>query len=172
MITARLVRRQTAAAKTMLDRIAVELPMAVEIIIQRIDNGGDDIDTGPVAEDAGVRSKGGHSDPTADAAISRATAQAHWLDDINDQLATLALTLRLLLEPCSREVVSASNREPHPRCSGGSTVDEWTRPDCTDFVSYQMRADGSYSYRGDGLCDACRMRKHRYERLTTVGNDL
>ena len=167
-ITARLARRQTAAAKTMLDRIAVELPLAIDIIVTRIDTGGGDIDRGPVAEDAGIRSKGGHSDPTADAAISRASQQAHYLDDIADQLATLALTLRLLLEPCSREVVSAANLEKHPRCSGGGTVDEWTRPDCEEFVGYSIRADGSLSYRGDGLCDSCRMRRHRHERAAEV----
>ena len=161
-ITAKLARRQTAAAKTMLDRIATELPMAVDIISRRIDTGGGDVDRGPVAEDAGIRSKGGHSDPTADTALARTTAQERYLDDIADQLATLALTLRLLLEPCSREVVSAANAEEHPRCTGGNGVEEWTRPDCTEYASYQIRNDGSYSYRTDGLCDACRMRRSRW----------
>ena len=162
-ITARLARRQTTAAKTMLDRIAVELPMAVDIICRRIVDGDDTDDDGPKAEDAGIRSKGGHSDPTADAALGHVVGQQRYLDDIADQLATLALTLRLLLEPCTREVVSAANAEEHPRCSGGQGVDEWTRPTCTEYVTYNIRGDGSYSYRTDSLCNACRVRRHRWE---------
>lgn len=161
-ITAKHARRQTAAAQTMMNRIAAELPIAIGAIHRRIDEGGTDDDRGPVAEDAGIRSKGGHTDPTGDTAIARASAQERHLDDIADQLATLALTLRLLLEPCSREVVSAANAEEHPRCTGGSGVEEWTRPDCTAYVDYTLRNDGSYSYRQDGLCGACRMRRHRW----------
>ena len=167
-VTARIVRRQTLAAKSMLDRVAVELPLAVDIITRRIDAGGGDRDDGPVAEDAGIRSKGGHSDPTADAALARVTAQQRYLDDIDDQLRTLALTLRLLLEPCSREVVSAATREDHPRCTGGGSVEEWTRPDCTNYVDYSIRSDGSYSYRQDGLCGACRMARRRWEKAQEV----
>ena len=162
-ITARQAQRQTAAAKTMLDRITTELPLAINIITARINNGGD-IDHGPQPEDAGRRSQGAHTDPTADTALAKIGGQQRWLDDINDQLHTLALTLRLLLEPCTREVITAANAEPHPRCTGGNTIDDWTRPDCPEYTSYNIRADGSYSYRADGLCDACRMRKWRHER--------
>ena len=163
-ITARLARRQLAASKTMFDRIAVELPMAIDIIATRIDIGGGDVDRGPVAEDAGIRSLGGHTDPTADTAIARVGAHERWLVDIEDQLRTLALTLRLLVEPCSREVVSAASLEPHPRCSGGSGhgVEEWTRPDCGEYVEHDRRPDGSYSYRSHGLCIACRKRRDRW----------
>ena len=163
-ITARLARRQLSASKSMFDRIVTELPMAVDIIARRIDTGGGDVDRGPVAEDAGIRSKGDHTDPTADTALARVGAHERWLVDIEDQLRTLALTLRLLVEPCSREVVSAANMEDHPRCGGGGGVEEWTRPDCENYVDYGIRADGSYSYRSDGLCTGCRTRKYRWER--------
>jgi hypothetical protein len=162
-ITARLARRQLSAARTLFDRIHDELPLAIDIIHVRVDRGGSPDDDRPRADDAGIRSIGGHTDPTGDAAISRVTAHEHWLADIEDQLRTLALTLRLLVEPCSREVASAAGSEPHPRCSGGSTVEEWTRPDCTAFVDYSVRTDGSYSYRQDGLCTSCRVAKHRWQ---------
>ena len=164
-ITARHARRQLSASRTMLDRITVELPLAIDIIAHRIEHGTPVDDDRPKREDAGIRGKGGHSDPTGDTACARAAGSERWLDDIGDQLATLALTLRLLIEPCSREVISAANSEDHPRSNGGSGVDEWTRPDCTDYVSYQIRpTDGSYSYRSDGRCDASLMRRYRWER--------
>ncbi len=140
------------------------LPLAVHEIHRAIDTGAIHDTDRQTREDAGIRGKGGHSDPTADAAIARTGDHERWLSDVEDNLATLALAAANLCAIVNRWVQSAANSEPHPRCSGGSTVDPWTRPDCTEWVAYSVRADGSYSYRGDGLCDRCRMAKHRFER--------
>jgi hypothetical protein len=157
-ITARYAARRLHAIQQMVDKLEV-LPLAISEIHRAIDTGPD---AGPQAEDAGVRSKGSHGDPTADVAIRRTNAAERHLDDVEANLATLALAAGNLVDVVARWTVSAANKEKHPRCSGGGTVEPWTRPDCTNFVSYQIRADGGYSYRGDGLCDACRMRRHRW----------
>jgi hypothetical protein len=162
-ITAKQTSTRVRATMTLVDKLTA-LPLAVAEIHRAIDDGLEPTDDRPKREDAGIRSKGGHSDPTGDTAISRVAAHEHHLQDIEDNLATLALAAGNLCDIVGRWVVSAANAEQHPRCNGGQGVDAWTRPDCTEYVSYSVRADGSLSYRGDGLCDSCRMRKHRHDR--------
>lgn len=60
-------------------------------------------------------------------------------------------------------VVDAAAVE-HTTCSGGPPHLEWSKPGCGNWVAYSILEDGSISERGDGLCDACRMRKSRHER--------
>jgi hypothetical protein len=168
-ITAKQTSTRIHAIRQLVDKLTA-LPLAVGEIHRAIDLGVADqrADDRQRAEDAGIRSKGGHSDPTADAAISRVLTNERHLDDVEANLATLALAAGNLCDVVSRWVRSAASLEAHPRCSGGGTVDEWTRPDCTNYVSYQLAADSSYRYRGDGLCDACRMRKYRHEQRADV----
>ena len=159
-ITARQTSTRIRAATTLVNKLSA-LPLAVGEIHRAIDDGNiRDNDRGH-REDAGIRSKNTHTDPTADTAIARTAAHERYLADIEDNLATLALAAGNLCHIVNRWVVSAANREEHPRCNGGAGVEAWTRPDCTDYVTYDLRTDGSYSYRQDGLCNACRVRRHR-----------
>jgi CheY-like chemotaxis protein len=80
--------------------------------------------------------------------------------DIETALESLKITTALMVSWCEEH---APVIVEHPRCTGGRTVDEWSRPDCTELVDYSTRADGSVSYRGDGLCVACRKRRQRWE---------
>ena len=169
-ITARQTSTRIHAIRQLVDKLTA-LPLAVGEIHRAIDDGTiNDRDDRQRAEDAGIRSKGGISDPTGERAIQHATAIERHLDDVEANLATLALAAGNLCDVVSRWVQSAVNREEHPRCSGGSGhgVADWTKPECEDYVGYQVRSDGSYSYRSDGLCDSCRVRKHRYERAQEV----
>lgn len=165
-ITARQTSTRIRAIATLVAKLDA-LPLAVGEIHRAIDLGDPNAADRPRAEDvAGIRSKGGHSDPTADAALKAVAGHDRWLADVEDNLATLALAAGNLCDVVSRWVRSAVNEEPHPRCSGGSGhgVADWTKPDCDNYRSYSVAADGSFHYRGDGLCDACRMRKYRFER--------
>ena len=134
------------------------LPLAVAEIHRHIGDGPD----AARAEDAGVRSIGGHSDPTGERAVALAATHERLLEDIEANLATLALAAGNLVDEVNRWVMSAANREEHPRCTGGSGVEAWTRPDCTEFVMHRQRDDGTYSYNRDGLCWGCYQRRRRY----------
>ena len=162
-ITARQTSTRIRAVSQLVDKLAA-LPLAVGEIHRAIDLGTADqrTDDRQRAEDAGIRSRNSISDPTGERAIANVTAYERHLDDVEANLATLALAAGNLCDVVSRWVASAANREEHPRCSGGQTVDPWTRPDCTNYVDYNVRSDGSFSYRQDGLCVACRSAKHRW----------
>lgn len=164
-ITARQTSTRIHAARQLVDKLAA-LPLAVAEIHRAIDAGGPNVDDRPKAEDAGIRGVGHISDPTAQTALSRLTAYERHLDDVETHMRQLAASAGFLCDVVSRWVASAANREEHPRCTGGSVgghaVEEWTDPTCSDYVSYRVRDDGTLSYRGDGLCDACRMRRHRW----------
>jgi len=115
----------------------------------------------PVAEDAGIRGKGGHGDPTADAAISRVNVDERVFELMEANVATLALAVENLTLFCEKWDARPID---HPRCNAGrDSVEEWARPDCGELAGYTTRNDGSISMRADGLCDACRMRKSRHE---------
>ena len=165
VLTVRYTSRPLSTTPALLERIVVNLPKAVAAIHEHIDNGNTPDDDRPKPDDAGIRGKGDHSDPTADAALAHVAAYEHHLDDIEARLATLTLTLGLLLQDCDRWV--ARPTLPKLRCSGGRTIDEWSRPDCTEWVPETSR--GSGVLRGDGLCDACRVRKSRWERRQAEG---
>lgn len=156
-ITARHARRQIEAACTLLGNLTPRIAQGIHNAHIAIDGGGD-FDR---PEDAGIRGKGWISDPTAQQALGRIATHERTLDDIETALETLRLTVQLM---ASWVDLHAPVVVEHARCSGGRTVDAWSRPDCTELVDYSVRADGSVSLRGDGLCAACRMRKHRHER--------
>ena len=159
-ITARQTSTRVRATMMLVDKLAA-LPVAVAAIHLAIDDGTERDDDRQRAEDAGIRSKNGIGDPTGEAAIARVAKHERHLTDIEDNLATLALAAGNLCDIVNRWVTSA-NLAPAVRCSGGRTTDEWTRPDCTDWVPETSK--GSGVLRGDGLCDACRMAKSRFER--------
>jgi hypothetical protein len=115
----------------------------------------------PVAEDAGIRGKGGHSDPTADQAIAGIGIHERVFELMLANIATLELAVSNLTQFC--EQWAPERLDDHPRCNAGrDSVQPWARPDCPNFAAYTKRPDGSLSMRSDGLCDACRMRKSRH----------
>jgi len=153
------VHAQITAASTILSDLVDRLPRAVHSAnLAIIDPVGSDR---PRAEDAGVRSKGDHTDPTADTAIGRTVRRDHILSDLVDQMASLALTLSLLVDFTNRwnaaDVVAT-------RCSGGRTIDDWSRPDCGNNVEADRGDDGKYRERGHGLCATCRRRRDDWKR--------
>jgi len=153
------VHAQITAASTILSDLVTRLPRAVHsanlAIIDPVQSDR------PRAEDAGVRSKGDHTDPTADTALGRAVRGEHILGDLGDQLSSLALTLSLLVTFADRwnavDVVAT-------RCSGGRTIDDWSRPDCGNNVEADRGNDGTYRERGHGLCATCRRRRDDWNR--------
>ena len=111
----------------------------------------------PVAEDAGIRSKGHISDPTAAAAISGIGIDERVFELMLANVATLELAVSNLTQFCERWAPEAGIRT---RCHGGRTVDEWSDPTCHNWA--ELTAAGNT--RGDGLCAACRKRRERWER--------
>ena len=155
-LTTSRARRQIEASCTLLANITPRIVQGIHNAQIAIDGGGDN----PRREDAGRRSIGTTSDPTAQQALGRLATRERDLDDIETALDSLRVTTALMVawvEEHAPVIVE------HPRCTGGRTVDEWSRPDCTELVDYSTRADGSVSYRGDGLCVACRKRRQRWE---------
>ena len=154
-ITARQTSTRIRATIMLVDKLTA-LPLAVAEIHRAIELGTDRDDDRPRRDDAGIRSKGGHTDPTADAAIARVAAHERHLADIEDNMATLALAAGNLCDILSRWVIP-KDVPPAVYCSG-----EWSQPDCGNIVPETAR--GSGTLRGDGLCDRCRMAKSRHER--------
>ena len=153
------VHAQITAASTILSDLVDRLPRAVHSAnLAVIDPVQSDR---PRAEDAGVRSKGDHTDPTADTAIGRTVRRDNILGDLADQLSSLALALEPLVEFANKwnavDVVAT-------RCSGGRTVDDWSRPDCGNNVEADRGDDGKYRERGHGLCATCRRRRDDWKR--------
>jgi hypothetical protein len=111
----------------------------------------------PQAEDAGIRSKGHHSDPTADRAISGIGIDERVFELMYANVDTLELALANLVQFCERWAPVEGDRT---RCHGGRTVDEWSDPTCHNWA--ELTAAGNT--RGDGLCSACRKRRERWER--------
>ena len=148
----RQVAARTTAAAGVLNDLVARLPVAVHNA-GRADHDHDR----PRGEDAGVRSKGSHSDPTAAAALGR-VSHDH-LGDVVDQLDSLALTLALLTSFAERwDKVTVKAQ----RCSGGRTVEDWSRPNCGEWVETYRTADGKQHERAHGLCVGCRRRRDRW----------
>ena len=152
-------RAQITASHTILTSLLERLPRAVHAAnLAVIDPVQSDR---PRAEDAGIRSRGDHTDPTADTAIGRTVRRDNILSDLVDQMASLALTLSLLVDFTNRwnavDVVAT-------RCSGGRTIDDWSRPDCGNNVEADRGDDGKYRERGHGLCATCRRRRDDWKR--------
>jgi hypothetical protein len=160
-ITARHARRQIEASCTLIGNITPRIVQGIHNAHVALDGGGDH----EHREDAGIRGKGWISDPTAQQALGRIATHERILDDIETALETLRVTTALMVTWVEAHAPVVTD---HPRCTGGSGVQEWTRPDCTNWVAEYTRPDGSKGLRGDGLCDACRMAKHRYEKAQDV----
>lgn len=155
-INPKKIRAQVAAHATLLEGLAPRLAVAIHNAnLAALDPKS--LDQRPRPADAGIRSIGAISDPTADQAL-----QAIGIDDrIFDLFAAHMETLRL----ATAHLVSfAEEWAPvlgeRTRCHGGRTVDAWSDPTCTNWAA--LTAAGRP--RGDGLCDACRKRKERHER--------
>ena len=160
MITSSKVHSQLAAAGVIIANLSQRLPQAVtNARLAALDPKS--INDRPVAEDAGIRSKGGHSDPTCDQALSEIGYDERVFELFEANLDTLKLCLTNLLK--FAEDWAAPPAVDHPLCNAGrDSVQEWARPDCNNLAAYQTYPDGRTVLRGDGLCDACRMKKHRY----------
>ena len=155
-VTSSKARQQIEATCTLLGNLTPRIVQGIHNAQIAIDGGGDH----DRPEDAGIRGKGMISDPTARQALGRLATRERVLDDIETALETMRITVGLMVKWCE---LHAPIVVEHPRCSGGRTVDAWSRPDCTELVDYSTRADGSIAYRGDSLCVACRRRKQRFE---------
>lgn len=158
-ITPRRTRTQIAASASVLESLARRLPAAVHAAHQAINHPELEHDK-PRPEQTGTR-KGWITDPTGETAIARHARESRILDDLDQQLESLKLTLILLTGFADRW---APNEGVRTRCHGGRTVDEWSDPSCTNWAETWMRADGTEAVRGDGLCATCRKRKERHER--------
>ena len=154
------VHAQITAASTILSDLVDRLPRAVHSANLSVTQPDRDDDK-PEREDAGIRSKGEHSDPTGNIAVGQMTHRDNILSDLVDQMASLALTLSLLVEFANKwnavDVVAT-------RCSGGRTIDDWSRPDCGNNVEADRGDDGKYRERGHGLCATCRRRRDDWKR--------
>jgi len=111
----------------------------------------------PIPEDAGIRSKGGHTDPTAQQALAWIGLDARIFEHMETNIANLEAAVAGLVKFCERW---APNTGARVRCHGGRTVDAWSDPTCTNWAAESSPG----TPRGDGLCDACRMRRSRSER--------
>ena len=155
-ITPTRVRTTLTASSLLLDGLNLRLVHAVtNAKLAQTDPGGPD--DKPRAEDAGIRGKGGHGDPTADAAIRGLGWDDRVFDDLEAHLDTLKLSLALLTTFADHWAPNLGNRA---RCAGGRTVDEWSDPTCENWA--ELTAAGNT--RGDGLCSRCRKAKERFER--------
>lgn len=112
--------------------------------------------------DFNVRSKGGISDPTANAALARTTGTgtgyrlADHVQRLEQCIATAAAELGEALAIVNRLLPPPGVT---PRCSGGAGLDghlSWGDPTCANVP------DGRPSY--SGMCNACYQRRARWQR--------
>ena len=156
MITSIKVHTQLAAAGVIIANLSQRLPQAVtNARLAALDPKS--INDRPVAEDAGIRGKGGHSDPTCDQALSEIGYDERVFELFEANLDTLKLCLTNLIQFSDQWAPNAGVRI---RCHGGRTVDEWSDPTCSNWA--ELTASGNM--RGDGLCSSCRKRRDRWER--------
>jgi hypothetical protein len=166
-ITARHAARRLQRLQPVVAQVADTIAETVTAIRQQID---DDRAGKPRAEDVGIRGLNWISRPTEDAAVanieaSRSSLPSRHLDALADDINELVAIVGRLAATCERYTYSGrpTDLEPDPRCSGGKGhgVADWVRPDCENPAA---RHPGTDRLRGDGLCDACRMAKSRWER--------
>jgi len=156
--------RHTSTRVHTVGSAAVDLADRLLIAITNANHAAQDpksLDDHPKGEDAGIRGKGEHSDPTARQALASIGIDERVFELMLANVATLELALSNLVQFC--EQWAPVRGDDHPRCNAGrDSVQEWARPDCQNFAAYTTRPDGSLSMRSDGLSDSCRMRKSRY----------
>lgn len=159
MITPRNAHTSLDASASLLRSIAPRVAQGIGTCRLMIESGGD-LDR---REDAGVRGKNWITDPTGETAIARMATYERTLEDVEQYLDSIRASLSLLTAWCDK---FAPRVTEHPRChaTGADSVAPWARPECTELVAYSIRNDGSVSYRGDGLCESCRLRKGRHDR--------
>jgi hypothetical protein len=166
-ITARHAQRRATNTLEVVEQIADTIADTITAIRTAID---DERAGKPKAEDVGIRGIGWIGRPTEDAAIANldhgATSYAmRQMDAIAADLDDLVKAATRLAGHCQRWTYSGRPEDlaPDPRCSGGKGhgVADWVRPDCDNPAA---RIPGTTRLRGDGLCDACRVRKSRYDR--------
>jgi len=118
--------------------------------------------------DFNVRSKGGHSDPTANAALTRTTGTGPGYN-LADQIQLLEQNIAIAAQALGEAITVVDRLMPPPgvtpRCSGGAGLDghlEWGDPGCTKVP------DGRPSRQG--MCDACYQRLDRWRRVPRTEN--
>jgi hypothetical protein len=158
-ITPKHVRTSMDASATVLRNLAPRIAEGVGTCHLMIESGGD-LER---REDAGVRGKNWITDPTGQTALARLATYERTVEDVEQYIDTLRITITLLTKWAEKHAPTTTERT---RChaSGPDSVAPWARPDCTELVGYYIRNDGTRSDRGDGLCDRCRQAKGRYER--------
>jgi hypothetical protein len=133
---------QIHAARTILERLD-RLPDAVSNALLAVQSVHAKIDT------MGRRQQGVISDPTQSAALGQIERYEREVENLDDQLRTLALTLSLLRDFMETWAPVAVD---HPKCVTAG---------CGAYVEHSVRNDGSISYRGTGTCVNCRRRAER-----------
>lgn len=152
-------QRDIAGALALLANLERRLPPAIHAAQQAVVH-PELVDDRERAEQTGKR-KGWITDPTGEAAIGITIREERYLELLEGQLATLALTVALITRFAEQWCPILGERI---RCTGGRSVEEWSNPNCNNWAATYMRNDGTEATRGDGLCDACRKRKERHER--------
>ena len=154
-VNPRRVHARVHAASTILADLVDRLPEAVRNALL------ESLDPAPAGnvEEVHTHRKGWIADPTGERATSRAQRNESVVGDLTDQLDTLALTLSLLLRFVERWAPTVTVAT---RCSGGRTVDDWSRPDCGELVETYRDNAGVVHERGHGLCANCRKRRDRF----------
>jgi hypothetical protein len=163
MITPRHAHTTIDASASVLRNLAPRIAQGIGTCRLMIETGGD-LER---REDAGVRGKNWITDPTGQTALARLATYERTLEDVEQYMDTIRTSIALLTQWAEKHAPMVTQ---HPRChaSGPDSVAEWARPDCENLIAYQVRPDGSISYRGDGLCDRCRMAKSRHNRQNDV----
>ena len=157
------VHAQITAAHTILSDLVDRLPRAVHSAnLAVIDPVQSDR---PRAEDAGVRSKGDHTDPTADTAIGRTVRRDNILSDLGGQMASLALTLSLLVDFTNRwsprDTVGGDYRRCGAHTPRPDTVADWFDATC-ERPAMGRGGAGAWHWDSHGLCEACYQRRRRH----------
>jgi hypothetical protein len=158
-ITPRNAHTSLEASATFLKAIAPRVAQGIGTCRLMIETGGD-LER---REDAGIRGKGWITDPTGQTALARLQTHERTLEDVEQHLDTLRLTIALLTAWADKYAPRVTE---HPRChaSGTESVEPWALPECSRNAGYKVRNDGTISYYSDGLCDRCRMAKSRWRR--------
>ena len=158
-INANRATTRITAARTMLDNLHARLPRAIHAVTVGEHPGTDDK---PKAEDAGIRGINWIGDPTAAAALTAAQRRDKHLDAVERQIGDMVKAIGLLTTFCDDWAPVAKSMPS--RCSGGRSVEDWSRPECNDLV--ELYPDGRE--RAHGLCPTCRRRRDDWNRNQTT----
>jgi hypothetical protein len=162
-ITPKHVRTQLAASSTLLESISRRLPPAVHAAHLAMTDPipSDKVKPAASPDADSIRAKGGHGDPTADAALRELAWNTKVLDAMEANLKALRDAVGGLASFCDDWAPILGERT---RCHGGRTVDDWSDPNCTNWADTYTVTTGEERVRGDGLCSKCRSKRERWER--------